>query len=933
MADRGMGGPAVKKLAILVAVLLGCLVLTPAASAQPRETAIADFGGCLASQREGDLLLMIDESGSLQQSDPDAARVSAANYLLEQLQSFGDSAGVALDVAVAGFSADFTVHAPWTRLDGTTLSTLQSEVGEFRSRTAGLDTDYWTALDGARSTLSEHASGGPASCQAIAWFSDGKLDFTARDGEKPYAPGVPLTTDESVQQVVAAARESICRPAGVADQLRSSGIATFAVGLASGTAEAADFDLMRSIATGEPAAGQACGARTVPTPGDFYLAQNIDDLLFAFDAFSSPGQAPLETEAGVCALEVCEAGQHRFVLDDSIGAVTVLGFADAEGLVPTLVSPSGTELPMPFSTTAVTSGIGDVSVDHRWLSDRSVSFTMNKPDADSDDWQGMWALVFVDEDGSDPAARSKSNIHISGNLFPAWLGQDVTAIHSGEVTSAVQLGIVDSDRVEIDPSDLLGSAYLSVSLTDSALVDHELASGIPKSAIAAPVELDFTTVAPGEATLRLVLEVTTADATNSWGGTIAPGTDLAPQYVDVPITVAPPIGYPTLPNRIDLGTIEGAGTFPGEISIGGPGCVWVDPAGSVRIDAAPDGVGDIALTTGGAGTADSCLTVEEGASAALPLELTVPEAGNGALNGSVRLMMSPAGEPDRAMPVDVPFTAELLKPLDSGRFWSVFLLVFLLGIAIPCALLYLRKWQTTRIPAEMPVAQESAVTVSDRGLLRDGQPFVLHDNDLTEIVRGLDKPARRLSVDGAELEARTGGSPVGSGYVLVRAPGLLGASDATPATDRRSGDARLPLAVHNHWVLLHDPEGPADQAQLLLLVGGGASQERIKRLVDDAGRRAAGAIAELRRRSDNADHGTSSPTGTPVPVPAQRAAAFDPFGMPNSSPAPTFGAPAPFGGNTASGGNTGFGGVPDLNPGPAAPAPGQSFDPFRPPGS
>lgn len=41
--------------------------------------------------------------------------------------------------------------------------------------------------------------------------------------------------------------------------------------------------------------------RTEPTPGDFYLAQNIDDLLFAFDAFSSPGQAPLENETGVCA--------------------------------------------------------------------------------------------------------------------------------------------------------------------------------------------------------------------------------------------------------------------------------------------------------------------------------------------------------------------------------------------------------------------------------------------------------------------------------------------------------------------------------------------------------------------------------------------------------------------------------------------------------
>ncbi len=191
--------------------------MAPTASAQPQdsqESAVADFGGCLASQREGDLLLMIDESGSLQQSDPDAARVEAANYLLGQLESFGSSAGVALDVAVAGFSSDFTMHAPWTRLDSGTLPELQDEVDAFRSRTSGLDTDYWLALDGARGALAEHATGGPATCQAIAWFSDGKLDFTARDGEKPYAPGISMATDEGVAQVVDAARESICRPAG-----------------------------------------------------------------------------------------------------------------------------------------------------------------------------------------------------------------------------------------------------------------------------------------------------------------------------------------------------------------------------------------------------------------------------------------------------------------------------------------------------------------------------------------------------------------------------------------------------------------------------------------------------------------------------------------------------------------------------------------------
>ncbi len=287
-------------------------------------------------------------------------------------------------------------------------------------------------------------------------------------------------------------------------------------------------------------------------------------------------------------LEVCDEAQHRFVLDNSISQVTVLGFADAEGLVPTLVTPDGTELPMAYTPTASNTIVDGVAVDYRWLSDRSVSFTMQQPESASGQWQGMWALVFVDPDGSDPGARSKSNIHISGNLFPALLGQDVTAIHAGEVTSAVQLGIVDSDREEIDPSDLLGTASLSVSLTDAAGVDHTLASQVSKDAMAAPIELDLTDVAPGAATLRLVLEVTTADATNASGAVIAPGTELTPQYVDVPLALAPPIGFPTVPSSLDLGAVEGSGTFPSDMQIGGPGCVWVDPASPVRIDAVPD---------------------------------------------------------------------------------------------------------------------------------------------------------------------------------------------------------------------------------------------------------------------------------------------------------------------------------------------------------
>ncbi|EHI41012.1 hypothetical protein OPAG_00238 [Rhodococcus opacus PD630] len=903
-----------KKVAALAALMLVPLMLAmPSASAAPTTAAVGDFGGCLAAQQQGDLLLMVDQSGSLQGSDPDAARVSAANYLLEQLNTFGGSAGVELNVAIAGFSENFIVHAPWTRLDNGSLPALQGEVERFRTRTDGIDTDYWNALDGARRTLAERDGQSETNrCQAVAWFSDGKLDFTVRDAEKPYAQGVSLGSDQGVQQVVAAARESICRPAGIADQLRSSGIVTFAVGLAAGTAQPSDFDLMRSIATGGDG---ACGKTTSPSPGDFYLAQNIDDLLFAFDAFSTPGQAPIEGETGVCVVSVCEEAQHRFVLDDSISSVTVLGSADAEGLIPTLVAPSGAQLALDREGAPRTATLDGAQVAYRWMSPRSVSFTMTKSD-DSAQWQGMWALVFVDPDGSSPLARSKTNIHISGNLFPAWLGMDTTAVHSGEKTSAIRLGIVDSDRNEIDPSDLLGSAALSVSLTDAGNVDHPLVDRIAKERIGDPVELDFTEVPPGAATLRLTLDVTTADARSSSGEVIAPGTALTPQFVDVPLTVAPPIGYPAVPSKIDFGTVEGAGQFAATIPITGPGCVWFDQAAPVALDAVPDGVGDVGVSAGTAPSAADCLEIGEGRQANLPVDLSVPAAGNGSLNGSIPLMMSPPGEPDRALPITVAFTAELQKPLNSGRFWLVFLLVLLVSIAVPPLVLYGIKWWTARIPAKTLKAMRVGVTIEGGQVLRDGVEFGIRESDLSQLVRGLNKPARSLDVESVELRTRIGLSPFGPGYVVAQQPGLVAASGAEPPVDRRTGGARLPLAIHNNWVVLHDPAGPANLATVLLLVGGDATEESNRRLVADLVRKLPGRVAELR-----ADHPGTTPTATTPSAPSSS----DPFGAPS---APTFGAAPSWDAAPTFGGT-----APSGSAAPARSSAGDPFDPFRPPGS
>src|SRR6188472_2620210 len=71
--------------ALMIAALAGWSI--PSAHAEPAGGGAKRFGACLASQKAGDLVLLFDESSSLQGTDPQAARVQAARYLLQTLGS------------------------------------------------------------------------------------------------------------------------------------------------------------------------------------------------------------------------------------------------------------------------------------------------------------------------------------------------------------------------------------------------------------------------------------------------------------------------------------------------------------------------------------------------------------------------------------------------------------------------------------------------------------------------------------------------------------------------------------------------------------------------------------------------------------------------------------------------------------------------------
>jgi hypothetical protein len=873
--------------AVAAALIAAISVLgwVPQASAD-KSPGASRFGSCLASQKAGDLLLLFDESSSLQSSDPQAARVTAARNLLQTLGKYADRVTAKLDVAVAGFADTYNREREWAPLTGASVNDVSDSLNTIASKNSGIDTDYWLALDGARQELADRGAGpnGAPRCQAVAWFSDGTIDFTARPVSKPYADGVSLDAPNGIPDTVHKAVDSICRPGGLADQLRSSNIIVLGIGLGANKTPG-DFDVMSAISTGVGLQGMKCGNVTTPVPGDFVPVSNLDDMLFAFDSLNpEPG---ISDKGPVCPKQVCPEARHNFVLDRSIKEVNILGSGGQPGVVPYLVSPSGQTLELPKKDGKIDVSVDGVPVSYEWKSESAQTISLKNTGAPA--WVGQWAIVYVDTTGQHPDAVSRVNIHITTDIFPALTGADKVAWRSGQTVNGLTFGLVDGQGKPVPPTELAGTALMSASVVPAGGAPIQLLTSVGKDDIATPVSADLSKVNPGGGVLKMSLVITTAGTADPHGAPI-PGTQLSPQEVETPIQIQPKVGLPTLGSKIDFGTAHTAEGATATLTVTGPGCAWIAEADPITVTAGPDGIGGTHLSSP-SNAASSCLKVDKGQTAQLSVTLRTDHNGHGGLNGTLGVHVSALDHPDDAQTVSVPFTASLVKPLNTTNFILVLIAALLLGPGIPAALLYLSKWWVSKIPDTPMLAERIPVDVNNDIVERDGEPFIMADTDLVNPVPGLAAGGtRRLPVLGVELSVVLGRSPFGAGHVVADADGRVSVGSQLPGSDKTGLRAVLPLAVHNTWVLLHDPHGPQDHAEVLLLVAGTTDTAARERIYEDIAARLPELLSGLRLRamqagvvSDFAAAGaTASPFGDGAP--AAPGLAQDPFGSAASAP-------------------------------------------------
>lgn len=829
---------------LLGAALAGTSAAAPAAPAPPAPAStpgLSEFGACLSGHGQGSVVLLVDQSGSMRQTDPDQGRVKAATYLVDRLSSFAGRSGVTLDVRVAGFADDYHPVGEWTALTASTKDAVSASVRTVGADLKDYDTDYWNALNGARQDLVDHDSSG---CRAVAWLSDGEFDLDVRDSDaarhdygetKGYATGADLSSESGVQQAEQAGRGDLCRPTGLADQVRSSGVTLIGIGL-SGPGPQPDFTLMRRVSQGggsnAAAAGlEQCGNVSSPS-GVFYPVSSLDTLLMAFDSVSTPGDTVQSQSVSICQGSACSAGEFSFVLDGTLDAVHVMASSDAPGLDAYLYAPGATQ---PLVVKAGQSSPAGTGVDATWLTPGTFQADLDSTKVPT--WDGQWRLAFVDPSSASQNQQIHVNVHLSSPLTLSWTDLDKAELRQGESVGDVNLALLDHVGGQAVPaSRVKGSVTMSVSLKDSAGNEHELWSGTDVTALGAPVTVALPPdTAIGSATLTTSVTVTTASTTLPDGSTV-PGTALTPTEAAQDVTVLAPVNFPAVTGQAAFPTLEDELSGATELTVSGPGCVWLS-SGEPTLTGAPADAGSVSVSSP-ASSPDTCVKVADGATATLPVTLAVQGHANGALSGTLAVTLAPDDAPDRAQTVQVPFSAEMRRPLNVATTWTTFVLVLLAGVLIPLALLYVLKFLTGRIPrgpldtatrvVEVP-AQGGAVTIR------------VPSNEVTMLsLRGR---SRQLTVGSYEFRVRTGLLPTSAPTVELVSPDVPSVCGADPGA--RRGHAVLPLGVRGNWVAVLDQPDSPRHVTVVALAATSKGNQALQQVLDDAGRHLADRVASI----------------------------------------------------------------------------------------
>jgi len=783
--------------------------LTPAG-----EEGLEQVARCLKSNPNLVALLVVDESGSLQGTDPEARRAPVLADFIEQLAVLSgqqtDEGPRRVELAVTTFADGTRELIPWTTLTAENSSNISDTLrADLPGKNEGGATDYEDAVKSARGILAEGVAtlaAPTAPCKVVVWFTDGVLEISTIAAEND------------------ASAERLCATDGPIDKLRRDGANLISVllldrdrlkGLADGDRRTFEegIALLQSTAEGVGKAGKyeaTCG--TVPIPGTYakgaFFEGNLDALAGQFAAAVALGSGGTDGDIG-------PGSPATFNIEPGFTEFWVTAQAP-EGF--SLAAPDGSSLTVKPGDAGGSVAGSNASVS--WTLD---TFTAKVPVGPAG--QGTWTLT---RGGTD----SDASVYLFSNLDLRIDPVDLVAGEPATITGQV----VGPDGA---PADL--SAFSEKTLNVTQFVDGQEVES--KFGFGPGPDQFSGTFTPetdsSEVRFDLTLRLTTAS-----------GFELAPLTKSFVQQVKLPGGYPQpTAQALDLGALQDQGAtaeqslvFTG--SPDGETKVCVDGA---EVLSALDGAG-VTISTSPNG---ECITIAKSGEATVQVAATLGQAvaDGGVVDGEVRFRLTnaPTAElPDtKERELTVPFSVQVLPV--GPVLWVPFALMTI-GILLPLILLYvinrlaarlrLEGLMVANVPVQIEMSEPGQITRTDNS---GGALIVFKDLNFA----GTEATARSWSPGAGTLRARTPFNPFGTVTAEVIAPpGYVVVSNTAPVMTDSGRTAGIDLCPSMCAYILVNPEALISAAP-----GDSISAELYAFLIPDNAERDAAQLSQTLRSS------------------------------------------------------------------------------------
>ena len=788
---------AVKRICLTAVLTAGVWagIATPASAAGSTlspagQEGLQQVATCLKSNPNLVALMVVDESGSLQDSDPDNRRAEILGDFIEQLATFSgqttDQGPRSVQLAVSTFALDTTPLIKWTPLTQDNSSAIADTLrAELPGKNQGGGTNYEAAIKSARSLLAEGEAQlsspvGPP-CKVVLWFTDGVLAVS----------DIAAENEDSADR--------LCAVDGPVDKLRRDGAHLISVLLFDrDRLELFDEEtrrtleegiaLLQSTAEGVGSAGKyesVCG--TVPIPatsakGAFFEG-NLDELAGLLIQAIWVG-------SGCDIGQVATGNPANFMIEPGFTSFTVSAQAP-EGF--TLSGPDGTSLEVQPGDPGGPIAGSNASI--TWTLD---TFVARIPVTTAG--QGAWNLTRRGTE-ADAAVYLCSDLNLV--IDPVDLVADEPATITGKVVGP------DGSAADL-------SAFSDKSISVTQYVDGQEVESVPFEF--GPDPFSFSgTFTPETDSSEVRFDLTLKLVTVS-GFKLAP---LSKTYVQ---QVKLPGGYPQpTVQALDLGSLQDRGAVAQQSLVfsGSP-----DGETTVCVDGA-----EILSTLDEAGVSTStspsgeCVTIPRSGEATVEVAATLGQAvaDGGTVAGVVRFRLTnaPTAElPDtKERDLTVPFTVQVLPV--GPVLWVPFALMAI-GILLPLAILYgINRWAArlrltglmmATVPVEVTLAETGRIARTDKP---DGPLVGFADLNFP----GSPDSARSWSPGAGTLRARTPVNPFGSVDARVDAPpGYVVVSNVSPTTASEGRAAGIDLCPNmSAYILLPieslDSAAPGDAVQ------------------------------------------------------------------------------------------------------------------------